>query len=241
MLFDIDIEVGGEKLTVQNVDVKDDGTFNTCACNGNNQQKRVDGVWTPTYLILSVGDNTVGACGDAGACKTDQEIDKGQMYIFEQWADDVMLNDRHANFNTASGVMKFAFTGDGNDTVEFVDAQGTTTVKFKAHEDKAAETVAQPGAAPTAAEPTTTPETKVEEVEAPVVEGSTSGTQTTGEAGTNSSSQPTTQQEQSAGSSGETTGSVSAAPAGGPTTADGKPVSENSTGVLVGVYEGNEW
>ncbi|WP_262406094.1 hypothetical protein [Anaplasma marginale] len=136
MLFDIDIEVGGERLTVQNVDVKDDGTFSTCACNGDAQQKRVDGVWTPTYLILSVGDGTVGACSDTSACKTDQEISKGQMYIFEQWADDVMLNDRHANFDTASGVMKFAFTGDGNDTVEFVDAQGTTTVKFKAHADK---------------------------------------------------------------------------------------------------------
>lgn len=133
MLFDIDIEVGGERLTVQNVDVKDDGTFSTCACNGD-AQKRVDGVWTPTYLILSVGDGTVGACSDTSACKTDQEISKGQMYIFEQWADDVMLNDRHANFDTASGVMKFAFTGDGNDTVEFVDAQGTTTVKFKVHE-----------------------------------------------------------------------------------------------------------
>ncbi len=35
MLFDIDIEVGGERLTVQNVDVKDDGTFSTCACNGD--------------------------------------------------------------------------------------------------------------------------------------------------------------------------------------------------------------
>ncbi|RCL20039.1 hypothetical protein DOS86_01190 [Anaplasma marginale] len=134
MLFDIDIEVGGERLTVQNVDVKDDGTFSTCACNGD-AQKRVDGVWTPTYLILSVGDGTVGACSDTSACKTDQEISKGQMYIFEQWADDVMLNDRHANFDTASGVMKFAFTGDGNDTVEFVDAQGTTTVKFKTHEE----------------------------------------------------------------------------------------------------------
>lgn len=196
MLFDIDIEVGGEKLTVQNVEVGEDGAFNTCACNGNNQQKRVDGVWTPTYLILSVGDNTVGACGDAGACKTDQEIANGQMYIFEQWADDVMLNDRHANFDTASGVMKFAFTGDGNDTVEFVDATGPTTVKFKA-----AETVAQPGSAPTAAEPATTagntapatgaatpavqeqPATGV--TTAPVAEQSTSGASTGSSGSTN--------------------------------------------------------
>ena len=149
MLFDIDIEVGGEKLTVQNVDVKDDGTFNTCACNGE-QQKRVDGVWTPTYLILSVGDEVVGKCSDA--CSTDKEIAKGQMYIFEQWADDVMLNDRHANFNTTSGVMRFAFTDDGNDTVEFADATGPTTVKFKAHEDK---TVTSPETQQTSGDTTT--------------------------------------------------------------------------------------
>lgn len=213
MLFDIDIEVGGEKLTVQNVDVKDDGTFNTCACNGE-QQKRVDGVWTPTYLILSVGDEVIGKCSDA--CSTDKEIDKGQMYIFEQWADDVMLNDRHANFNTASGVMKFAFTDDGNDTVEFVDATGPTTVKFRAHEDKAAETVAQPGAAPTTTE------------------------QTAGGTGGADSSQPTTrkQEQPAAQGVGGETGSAAGA-AGGPTTADGKPVSENSTGVLVGVYGDN--
>ncbi|ACZ48859.1 hypothetical protein ACIS_00172 [Anaplasma centrale str. Israel] len=142
MLFDIEIEVGGEKLSVQNVAIEDgSGTFSTCACNGE-QQKRVDGVWTPTYLVLSVGDEAAGACGSA--CSTDKEIDKGQLYIFEQWADEVMLGDRHAHFNTASGVMKFAFTGDGNDTVEFIDATGPTTVKFTEAKKAAEPEVKQP-------------------------------------------------------------------------------------------------
>ncbi|MCU7612354.1 hypothetical protein [Anaplasma capra] len=134
MLFDIDIEVGGERLTMQKVTVDEDsGSFNACACNGN-QQKRVDGVWSSTYLVISVGDDVIGECNKA--CATDKEITKGHMYVFDQWADEVTLKngqtELHANFDKASGVMKFSFE-DGGDLIEFVDATEPTVVKFKAH------------------------------------------------------------------------------------------------------------
>ncbi|MGN7678701.1 MAG: hypothetical protein ACTJLL_02990 [Anaplasma sp.] len=141
-MFDVEIAVGEYNLKVGSANIDDSGYFNTCACSGDGEGtgRRVEGVWSPTALVLSVAKGDSGGCTD---CKqTSQapaEITDGNLYVFDTYSGEE-IDGKHSVFEGASGAMTFLLNGAEGDTVEFIAPPETARVTFtKTVEAKAVE------------------------------------------------------------------------------------------------------
>ncbi|MGN7661201.1 MAG: hypothetical protein ACTJLK_01065 [Anaplasma sp.] len=132
-MFDVEIAVGEYNLRVSSANIDESGYFNTCACSGDGEGpgRRVEGVWSPTALVLSVANGDSGGCTD---CKqqstTPVEINNGSLYIFDTYSGDQEIEGKHSVFEGPSGAMTFLLNGTDGDAVEFITPPATARVTF---------------------------------------------------------------------------------------------------------------